>query len=109
MYLRLLRHRGVLAAIVTGLLAGTAGYLMISMIIRFVQTPTTTGYGLGASVVVAGVVLLPVCPASFGAGKLVGLGLCVASDRPVPRAAALRWPAAWPVEMAFQCCTRSAP
>ena len=77
MYLRLLRHRGVLAAIVTGLLAGTAGYLMISMIIRFVQAPTTTGYGLGASVVVAGVVLLPVCPASFGAGKLVGLGLCV--------------------------------
>ena len=57
--LGLLRRRAVLTADVTGLLAGVGMYLLLSMITRFVQTPRGAGYGFGASVVVAGLVLLP--------------------------------------------------
>ncbi|WP_375502276.1 MFS transporter [uncultured Jatrophihabitans sp.] len=69
--LRQLRYRAVLTADVTGLLAGVGMYMLMSMIIRYVQTPTTTSYGLGESVVVAGLVLLPLSAASYTASKLV--------------------------------------
>ncbi|MDX6254644.1 MAG: hypothetical protein QOJ11_978 [Frankiales bacterium] len=69
--LRLMRHRTVLTANVTGLLAGVGMYMLLSMIVRYVQTPKSTGYGLGASVVVAGLALLPMSVASFGTSKLV--------------------------------------
>jgi MFS family permease len=69
--LRLMRHRTVLTANVTGLLAGVGMYMLLSMIVRYVQTPKSTGYGLGASVVVAGLALLPMSIASFGTSKLV--------------------------------------
>ena len=69
--LRLMRHRTVLTANVTGLLAGVGMYMLLSMIVRYVQTPRTTGYGLGASVVVAGLALLPMSIASFFTSKLV--------------------------------------
>lgn len=71
--LHLLRHRGVLLADVTGLLSGVVMYLLLSMVIRLVQTPTSTGYGIGASVVVGGLVLLPMSALSFSAGRLVPL------------------------------------
>ncbi len=69
--LHLLRHKGVLLADVTGLLSGVVMYLLLSMVIRLVQTPTSTGYGIGASVVVGGLVLLPMSALSFSAGRLV--------------------------------------
>ena len=69
--LRLMRHRTVLTANVTGVLAGVGMYMLLSMIVRYVQTPTSTGYGLGASVVVAGLALLPMSAASFATSKLV--------------------------------------
>jgi MFS family permease len=69
--LRLMRHRTVLTANVTGLLAGVGMYMLLSMIVRYVQTPKSTGYGLGASVVVAGLALLPMSIASFCTSKLV--------------------------------------
>ncbi|MCW2530021.1 MAG: transporter [Pseudonocardiales bacterium] len=69
--LRIMRHRTVLTANVTGLLAGVGMYMLMSMIIRYVQTPTSESYGLGASVVVAGLVLLPMSAASFFASRLV--------------------------------------
>ncbi|MGB8649352.1 MAG: MFS transporter [Mycobacteriales bacterium] len=68
--LRLVRDRTVLTADVTGLLAGLGMYIMLSMMIRFVQTPTSTGYGLGSSVVVAGLVLLPFSMMSVTASRL---------------------------------------
>ncbi len=71
--LHLLRHKGVLLADVTGLLSGVVMYLLLSMVIRLVQTPTSTGYGIGASVVVGGFVLLPMSVLSFSAGRLVPL------------------------------------
>ncbi|MGZ4558841.1 MAG: MFS transporter [Mycobacteriaceae bacterium] len=68
--LRLLRNRSVLTADVTGLVAGVGMYFLMSMVILFVQTPTSTGYGLGASVVVGALVLVPFSAASVAANKL---------------------------------------
>ncbi|MFE7311495.1 MFS transporter [Streptomyces sp. NPDC057555] len=69
--LRALRNPVVLTADVAGLVAGVGMYLLMSMVIRYVQTPTSTGYGLGASVVVAGLVLLPFSAASLLSNKVV--------------------------------------
>jgi predicted MFS family arabinose efflux permease len=68
--LRLLRHRAVLSADVTAVLAGAGMYLLLSLVMRFVQTPASAGYGFGSSVVVAGLVLLPFSIASFTASKV---------------------------------------
>ncbi|MFJ7243161.1 MFS transporter [Kitasatospora sp. NPDC098652] len=69
--LRSLRNPVVLSADVAGLVAGVGMYLLISLVIRYVQTPTGTGYGLGASVVVAGLVLLPFSAVSLLSSRLV--------------------------------------
>jgi predicted MFS family arabinose efflux permease len=69
--LRLARNRAVLTADVTGLMAGIGMYVLMSMVIRFVQTPTSTGYGLGASVVVAALVLTPFSLMSVTASRVV--------------------------------------
>lgn len=68
--LRLLRNRSVLTADVTGLVAGVGMYLLMSLVILFVQTPTSTGYGLGVSVVIGALVLAPFSAASVAANKL---------------------------------------
>ncbi|MCA1217052.1 MFS transporter [Streptomyces sp. 8L] len=68
--LRLLRRPTVLTADVTALLAGVGMYLLISLVTRFVQTPVSSGYGLGASVFVAGLVLVPFSAASVVATRL---------------------------------------
>ncbi|MET8354186.1 MULTISPECIES: MFS transporter [unclassified Micromonospora] len=64
--LRLLRDRSVLTADVATLLAGVGIYLLMALVIRFVQTPPTAGYGFGVPVVVAGLVLVP-----FSVGSVV--------------------------------------
>lgn len=69
--LRLLRNRSVLTADVTGLLAGIGMFVMSSTVIRYVQTPTDTGYGLGRSAMIAGLVLVPFSLASVVANKLL--------------------------------------
>ncbi|MGK4584736.1 MFS transporter [Kitasatospora sp. HPMI-4] len=69
--LRTLTNRVVLTADVAGLVAGVGMYLLMSLVIRYVQTPTGTGYGLGASVVVAGLVLLPFSVVSVMSSKVV--------------------------------------
>ena len=69
--LRTLRNRAVLTADVCGLIAGVAMYMLMSMVTRFVQTPSSAGYGFGASVLVAGLVLLPFSAASVASSKLV--------------------------------------
>ena len=70
---RLLRHRSVLTAAVTGLLAGVGMYLLLSLVTRFVQTPAENGYGFGSSVVVAGLVLLPFSLTSVLASRVAPL------------------------------------
>jgi predicted MFS family arabinose efflux permease len=69
--LRQLRNRTVLTADATGVLAGVGMYMLMSMIIRYVQTPTSVSYGLGASVVVGGLTLLPMSATSFTASRLM--------------------------------------
>jgi len=69
--LRLMRNRTVLTANATGLFAGLGMYMLLPLVTRFVQAPTTTGYGFGASIVVAGLVLLPFSVASVSASRLL--------------------------------------
>lgn len=68
--LRLLRHRSVLAANSTILLVGIGIYPLLSLVVRFVQTPPSLGYGFGASAIVAGLMLVPFSLASFIASKV---------------------------------------
>jgi MFS family permease len=88
--LRLLRRRGVLAADVTAVLTGVGTYLLISLVVRFVQTPVGTGGGLGGSVVVAGLVLLPFSAGSFAASRVTPLVVSRGGGRLlIPAASAL--------------------
>jgi len=68
--LSLLRQRAVLTANAAALLAGVGMYLLLSLTVRFVQTPTSTGYGMGASVVVGGLALVPFSVGSFVATRI---------------------------------------
>lgn len=70
MDLRLMRNRTVLTANVAGIVAGIGMYMLMSMIIRYVETPTSTGYGLGTSVFVGSLVLLPLSVVSYFSSKL---------------------------------------
>ncbi|MFE2546666.1 MFS transporter [Actinacidiphila glaucinigra] len=69
--LRLVRIPAVFAADAAVLLGGIGIYLLLSLAIRFVQTPSDTGYGFGASVIVAGLMLTPFSAASFLASRTV--------------------------------------
>ena len=68
--LRLLGRRTVLAANVTVFLIAVGFYPLMSLVVRFAQTPPAAGYGLGASVVVAAAMLTPFSVASFAASRL---------------------------------------
>lgn len=57
--LRIMGDRAVLAGNLTAVLAGIGMYLLLSLVVRFVQTPRSSGYGLGETVLVAGFVLIP--------------------------------------------------
>jgi EmrB/QacA subfamily drug resistance transporter len=70
--MRMMRVRGVWTANVVGLLFGAAMYSGFAFIPQFLQTPTSTGYGLGASITVSGLVLLPQAAASFFVGLASG-------------------------------------
>ncbi len=67
--LRLLRRRSVLAGNLAGLLVALGFYPLMSLVVRYVQTPPTFGYGFGASAVLAGVMLTPFSAASFAARR----------------------------------------
>ncbi|MEW2550078.1 MFS transporter [Streptomyces sp. NPDC047002] len=82
--LRLLRHNAVLTADAVGLLAGVGMYLPISLVTRFVQTPASSGYGLGGSVFIAGLALTP-----FSAASAVSTRLTRAAATRVPAGTAL--------------------
>ena len=68
--LRLARGRSSGIAHATALLAGLANYLFLASAPRLAQTPESTGYGFGTSIVVAGLVLLPFSVASVVASQL---------------------------------------
>src|SRR4051794_7624948 len=68
--LRLARGRGAAVAHGAALLVGMANYLMIASVTFLAQTPSSTGYGFGATVVVSGLILVPFSAASMLAGRL---------------------------------------
>ena len=68
--LRLARGRDAVTAHAAALLVGLANYLLLSSVPRLAQEPTSTGYGFGTSIVVAGLVLLPFSVASFLASRV---------------------------------------
>jgi len=57
--LELLRHRVVRGANFAAFLIAAAMYMFLPLLTDFVQTPRRAGYGFGASVVLAGLMLLP--------------------------------------------------
>ncbi|MGY1857650.1 MFS transporter [Modestobacter sp. SYSU DS0290] len=80
--LRLARGATAATAHVGALLIGLANYLLLSSVPRLAQTPESTGYGFGSSIVVAGLVLLPFSLASFAAGRVA---------KPLERLVGARW------------------
>ncbi len=56
---RLLRHPAVLAGDVCAIVLGIAMYMQLSEVTEFVQSSRSAGFGFSASVVVAGLVLIP--------------------------------------------------
>jgi MFS family permease len=57
--LDLLRHRAVRSANFAAFLIAAAMYMFLPLLTDYVQTPSRVGYGFGASVVLAGLMLLP--------------------------------------------------
>jgi EmrB/QacA subfamily drug resistance transporter len=76
--LAVLRKRAVLATNVTGLLTGLAMFSGFLLIPQIAQAPESTGYGLGASVTVAGLLLAPSAVGQLLAGPFAGrLGVSI--------------------------------
>ena len=70
--LAVLRRRAVLATNVTGLLIGLAMFSGFLLIPQIAQAPESTGYGLGASVTLAGLLLAPSAGGQLVAGPVAG-------------------------------------
>jgi predicted MFS family arabinose efflux permease len=68
--LRLLRQRAIAAANAIALLAGIGMYILMSIVVRFTQTPETTGYGLEVTVLVGSLALVPMSLGSYLASRL---------------------------------------
>lgn len=67
---RLLTHPAVAGANVAMFVGGVGMYLLLTLITRYAQTPSSAGYGFGLTVFVAGLVLVPFSALGFAAGKL---------------------------------------
>jgi predicted MFS family arabinose efflux permease len=70
--LRLLRHRSVMTANLAGIILGVALYMYVSLVTELVQQPASLGYGLGASSLVAGCILLPFSIVSIAVSRTLG-------------------------------------
>jgi predicted MFS family arabinose efflux permease len=68
---RLLRHPSVLAADLMVVLVGLGIYPLLSLVVRYVQTPDAAGYGFGYSAAFAGLMLVPYSLASFAASRAI--------------------------------------
>ncbi|MFF5493642.1 MFS transporter [Streptomyces aquilus] len=70
--LRVMRLPAVWTTNTVALLFGAGMYALWSFLPGFVQTPTSAGYGFGASVTAAGLLMLPMLVAMFLSGVLGG-------------------------------------
>ena len=71
--LRQVGNRSVLTADASGLLISAALYMVIPIIVEFVQIPRSAGYGFAASLVVSGLVLLPLSAGSYAATRVLAV------------------------------------
>jgi MFS family permease len=71
--LRQVRNRSVLTADSAGFLISIAMYLLIPVIVEFVQIPEANGYGFGSSIIVSGLVLVPLSLGTFAASRFLVL------------------------------------
>ena len=69
--LRHLRTRSVLTADLSGFLMSMAMYLILPVLVEFIQVPPSAGFGFGASVLVSGFLLLPLSVGTFVASRLL--------------------------------------
>jgi predicted MFS family arabinose efflux permease len=69
--LRHLRNRSVLTADIAGFLISLSMYLIIPIVVEFIQVPISRGYGFSASVIVSGLVLVPLSAGTFLASRLL--------------------------------------
>jgi predicted MFS family arabinose efflux permease len=69
--LRLMRHPAVLTGNASATVLGVAMYTYLSCVTEFVQTPKASGYGFSASVVEAGLCLVPLSITSLVASRLL--------------------------------------
>jgi predicted MFS family arabinose efflux permease len=67
---RLVRHRAVAAANAAMLTGGAGMYLLLTLLVRYAQTPHSAGYGFGLTTFEAGLVLVPFSAFGFIAGKV---------------------------------------
>ena len=81
--LRLARIPAVLSADVCATVLGIAMYMYLSGVSEFVQAPSGLGYGFGASVVVAGLCLVPFSVVGMIGARMLPL-LDPAGRRPQP-------------------------
>jgi MFS family permease len=68
--LRLARGRTAAVAHAASMLTGLANYLLITGVTFLAQTPVSSGYGFGATVVLSGLILLPFSVCSLLAGRV---------------------------------------
>jgi len=66
-----LANRSVLMADVAGFLMSVSLYLVVPIVVEFIQIPTSTGFGFGATVIISGVVLTPLSLGTFLASRLL--------------------------------------
>jgi MFS family permease len=66
---RQVRNRSVLTADVSAFLIAVAMYLFLPIVIEFVQIPVASGYGFGTSILVSGLVFVPLSIGSFLASR----------------------------------------
>jgi predicted MFS family arabinose efflux permease len=69
--LRQVRSRSVLTADLSGFLISIAMYLLLPIIVEFVQIPRSAGFGFAASLIVSGLVLTPLSVGSFVASRFL--------------------------------------
>jgi MFS family permease len=88
--MRMMRIRGVWTTNVAAFLVGVGMYSAFILVPQFVQEPTRTGYGMGASVLMAGIFLIPMTATQVVVGQFVGrIERAVGSKVPLLAGAAL--------------------
>jgi EmrB/QacA subfamily drug resistance transporter len=70
--MKMMRLPGVWTNNLVALLIGVGLYAMFAFLPEFIQTPTSAGYGFGASITLAGLMLLPSGVTMFVVGLYVG-------------------------------------